>query len=293
MHDEPSLLVTPHLEVEPRIAVSQGIASEIGARLQVSSGNVRDAQVRVAFVEQRGNAKSATPLASLIRGGRGGEVRLKLLLSVLWIAVGEPHTVSMPNRVWAQLLGLEDPETRGSRRVADAFKWLVERKFLDVTREGGAPPVYRLLEETGSGRPYVVPGAAIGLARAKGEEWGHNRYIKVPPQLWTNGWLPALSGAALAMLLVLLTNGRGDRETWFTPQIAETRYRLSADTRQRGTSDLTSLGLLVIHRVPVSRTQTSMKRRRNLYELQLERLQAPPAEVAKPRRSKKVAGAQG
>jgi len=33
--------------------------------------------------------------------------------------------------------------------------------------------------------------------------WRH-RHIELPDTLWTNGWIATLSGAALAMLLVLI-----------------------------------------------------------------------------------------
>src|SRR5438105_691928 len=43
----------------------------------------RAAKIRFDFI--RHEAGALPPLASLLRGGRGGEVRLKLLLSLLWV----------------------------------------------------------------------------------------------------------------------------------------------------------------------------------------------------------------
>ena len=64
----------------------------------------RAAPVRRLFVE-RALPDSPPPLATLLRGGRGGEVRLKLYLSILWFAGGPPlmsHTQHvLGRRCWA------------------------------------------------------------------------------------------------------------------------------------------------------------------------------------------------
>src|SRR6266852_4842857 len=47
----------------------------------------RSARVRFGFVCRR-QGDGPPPLARVLRGGRGGEVRLKLLLTLLWVAGG-------------------------------------------------------------------------------------------------------------------------------------------------------------------------------------------------------------
>ncbi|HVF74574.1 MAG TPA: hypothetical protein VM938_05955, partial [Acidimicrobiales bacterium] len=71
-------------------------------------------------------------MTTMLRGGRGGAVRLKLYLSFLWFAAAPPHDVTYPARAWASLLGLEDPEARGARRIIDAITWLDAHDFVVV-----------------------------------------------------------------------------------------------------------------------------------------------------------------
>src|SRR5690242_17375576 len=74
------------------------------------------------------------PLARMIRGGRGGEVRLKLYLTMILVAVRPPYDIkNVPARVWAEMLDLEDPEGLGARRVSDALQWLAQRHFINLT----------------------------------------------------------------------------------------------------------------------------------------------------------------
>ena len=63
-------------------------------------GKGRSAQLRRIFIE-RADIGMPTPLARMIRGGRGGEVRLKTYMSMLFIAGKSPHDVSYPARAWA------------------------------------------------------------------------------------------------------------------------------------------------------------------------------------------------
>src|SRR5690349_10721147 len=77
------------------------------------------APVRTAFViAEEGRVRP--PMAELLSsttgsggGGRGGQVRLKLYLSLLWVCAKAPYEAIRPARAWAALLGLEDIEGRG------------------------------------------------------------------------------------------------------------------------------------------------------------------------------------
>ncbi len=259
------------------------MAGELSGRVKM-----RDAQLRTAFAEQRDSDGPDTPLARILRGGRGGEVRLKLLLSLLWIAVQEPHDVALPGRVWAELFGLDDPTSNGARRVAAAFRWLVKENFLDAKEEPGKPTRLLLKEETGLDRPYRIPGARIGQLRRAGQDWEVHRYVKIPKEVWTNGWIASLSGPALAMLLVLIVHARGGGQTdlWFAPNFADQRYRLSEDTRQRGLADLGTLQLVTIGKRPISRNRLTTVRLRNTYTLNDDALHAPAPTILPPRRTR-------
>ncbi len=85
------------------------------------------APVQATFVSLQPNLASSgeLPVLARLRGGRGGEVKLKTLLSALWIGVAEPHDMTLPGRVWAQLIGLPDPGGRGAQRINSAVRQLV------------------------------------------------------------------------------------------------------------------------------------------------------------------------
>lgn len=231
----------------------------------------RTAQVRRSFVEASDTKEGDPPLARLLRGGRGGAVRLKTYLSMLWLAASPPHDVSYPARAWATLLDLPDPDVKGARRVNEAVKWLEEHRFLSVESVPGHPNRVTLLEESGQGSAYSVPGEAYNRLSSKGaspEKLAGHRYLQIPPEFWTSGWLAVLSPAAIAMYLVLLCEqGRdqAERELWFSPERARERYTLSAETRSVGLNELRRAQLLTVRRRPVGADMFELRRYRNVY----------------------------
>jgi hypothetical protein len=253
--------------------LAMGLAERFWRRIRE-----RDAQLRVAFVEQRDPKGPDPMLATMMRrGGRGGGLRLKLFLSVLWIAVGEEHEVRYPARVWAELIGLPDPGGNGARRISATFRALEELNLVRGAPHSGRETVYRLLDERGTGGSYAVPGARIAALRAAEQAWEPHRYIKVPATLWRNGWMTELSGPAVAMLLVLLTHAGGnyERELWFSPQTADDRFRLSEDTRRRGLHELDDAGIVRTHRRPLRENSFASPRLRNTYTLRPGTLEKP------------------
>lgn len=233
----------------------------------------REAQIRRLFVARR-DPDEPTPLARQLRGGRGGHVRMKLYLSLIWFAANPPYDVTYPARAWAQLLDLPDPESAGARRINDAFAWLAEHEFIRSIPRPGLPSRIELLHESGTGRPYEVPGAAWGKLPpdASAEERDLARYVRLPPQFWTNGWLPVLSGSAVAMLLVLLAeigpNEPGEHEVWLSPDVALRRYDLSSDTRSAGFRELVDAGIVQVMRRTINPTAFDFRRMRNVYRYQ-------------------------
>lgn len=139
----------------------------------------------------------------------------------------------------------------------------------------GQPNRITLLDEGGRGVAYRLPGDAYNKARGTGEEWRH-RYIQIPDTLWTNGWLATLSGAALAMLLVLFGElGQRDAtktDIWFSPSRAQKIYGLSEDTRSKGLRELRTAGLITARKRAVSRDVLDFRRLRNTYRLELDKL---------------------
>lgn len=232
----------------------------------------RDAQLRRSFV-RRGQTEKPTPMMSMLRGGRGGEVRLKVYLSLLWIGVAPPHTVTYPARTWATLLGLADPPGRGARRVNEAMTWLERAGFVGVSGERGVPSTVMLKDESGSGATYTLPGPTIKRLQDADKPWNRHAYERVPVELWTNGWMAAMPGAALACFLVLRSvppprSGAPDTGSWFSPALLRDRYDMSDDTRQRGMRYLQDVGLVTLRKDALARTSADFQRTRNAYSLQ-------------------------
>lgn len=257
------------------VALSRQAAGEFAARLgtrRTDSG----APVRNQFVTSLSGELPG--LASLLRGGgRGGQTRLKLYLSLLWVCTAKPYEATYPARAWAALLGLEDPDTKGARRIQEAVRDLAERKFITVQDRGGRPSVLRVLEESGSGAEYIPPSEAYNLlrqAKAAQDLLQRHAYFKVPSKLWTEGHIAKLSGPGLAMLLVLLCERRGTvgGQVWFTPDIAKERFKLAPVTRTAGLQELRDLGLVETHKAPVAQDGTfiSFHRLRNVHTLTLQ-----------------------
>jgi hypothetical protein len=202
------------------------------------------------------NQASKAPLAPLLRGGRGGEVRLKLYLSILLLGVRKPHRVQLPPRSWAEILGLEDPDGNGARRVNDALRWLERHRLISTERPKGDPPIAWPLAEGGSGTQYVRPGDV------KGYTWA-----SLPVQFWQRGWILWLSSTAIAVLLILLELQRGkDSPETVAPRRLTERYGLSDESWSKGVSELKALGLVTANKA-TSGDHAERKRYRNNFKV--------------------------
>jgi hypothetical protein len=124
---------------------------------------------------------------------------------------------NLPNRIdtsvnrlaWLQGFAMGTPATeRGRRRVRRALKQLQEVGLIELTH--GRTVRVHLLREDGSGRRWKDPGTDPKDDQAGG-------YVQLPPELFTNGWLVALSGRALLAMLVLASVQRGDVWLWKVP----------------------------------------------------------------------------
>lgn len=268
----------------PRFELRRPTPLALSAAASVAKRNHdRALPLRRRFAERPDNIKKPTPLAQLLRGGRGGSVRLRLYLSYLWLGAAPPHELIYPARAWAELLDLKEPATAGARRIADAVRWLEKNQFVAVTNRAGAPNVVRLLSDTGSGKDYELPGAAYNRLRIKRPDIALiHRYIQLPAELWTSGWMAVLSPAALAMLIVLrIQVGAKDPDTeevWIAPDYADKTYLLAEETRTRGLRELARAGLITIQRRQLVTTDSfDFRRFRNVYQLNLAALGKPAA----------------
>ncbi|WP_433233871.1 hypothetical protein ACQP2H_31860 (plasmid) [Micromonospora sp. CA-248260] len=259
---------TPDPAPEIALRAAGDFARRIGKRRAAAGAPVRNVFVSAL-------ADEVPPLAALLRGGgRGGVVRLKLYLSLLWVCAAPPYQASYPARAWAALFGLPHYETKGVRRIQEATRDLVDHHFISVQDRGGKPSLLTLLDESGSGEIYIPPSDSynnLAARKAPLEVLQRHRYFKIPSWIWTSGYMARLSGPGLAMLLVLHEEQRGQagREVWFTPQLASDRFRLASSTRTAGIKELRDLGLVRTRKTVVSHDGSfiNFHRRRNVHAL--------------------------
>lgn len=213
-------------------------------------------QLPLGFARDRNRQDPSPPLAALMQGG--GEVRLKVLLSTLMMATKAPHSRKVSSKDLAAMLNLRDPEAAGARRVNKAFKDLEGLALVHRNREPGYVPTVTVLDLAGTGKEWD----ALKL---------QGTYITLPIDLWRRGWFIALSGRALAILIILkeLTHGRARNGAWVDP-IRKRQYGLSDDTWTRGCEELKRAGLLTVDEHVYS--ASGEPRRRNVYTLHLDRL---------------------
>lgn len=234
-----------------------------------------DIPIRKTFVRSL-DPETVPPLARIVsRGGRGGGLAVKLYIALIWRCSAKPYSTEIPARKWARLLALEDPNHKGARRVAKALKLLEELQLIELTTRRGEPSIICLKDESGDGSEYELPSTAYTKGRAD-----KDRYLKVSVKLWTKAYIQMLSSPALAMLLILLTEGSGDAEkgakegteVWWSTERFPLRYWISPAMRSRGTKDLIAAGLLYVRRQsvanPGSKKDFVRERVRNVYRLQ-------------------------
>jgi len=264
----------------------------------------RAAQVRVALL-LKSASNPTSPLGRIIRGGRGGKVRLKLYLSLIWLSAAPPHDSAYPSRAWATLLGLPDPAGLGARRINEAVRWLEANNFVTVELRPGHPNRVTLLDEVGEGDSYSVPGERTralkeaGRARVGDPEFDRHRYIQLPAEFWTSGRFSVLSTPAVAMYMILLSEKGANpdsTELWLSPRVAAERYGLSSDTRAAGFDELRRAGMVEVRRRHVSSGIFDVTRYRNVYKLLTdgtpsagEALPAPTARTSRTTRTRKGA----
>jgi hypothetical protein len=248
-------------------------AERLGARRRDAGAPVRTIFASDETVERPTLAQLLSG-GSAGGGGRGGQLRVKLYLSLLWVCAKTPYDVARPARAWSALLGLPDPENRGVRRVQQTFRELQDRHLVRLEDRGGFPTRVLVLGEKGDGRAYrPAPDAHSALLRKQADEevLREHRYFRVPSSLWTDGHIAKLGGPGLAMLLAVLSERRGQSEpgVWFSPARATARFGFAASTRSQGLAELRALGLLrtTIRTVSENGAYIDFARRRSVHEI--------------------------
>ncbi|WP_315093262.1 hypothetical protein [uncultured Cellulomonas sp.] len=256
-----------------QLLAAKEFADRLGSRRRAAG-----APIRTIFVADETALR--TPLATLLSGpesgggGRGGQLRVKLYLSLLWICAKKPYDVARPARAWAALLGLPDHEGSGVRRIQQAFRDLESRGFIQLQEQGGRPSNAVLRSERGDGTAFVpAPEAHSVLQKNNADEAAlrEHRYFRVPSTLWTDGHIARLKGPSLAMLLALLSERRGAESgaVWFSPERARERFGIATSTRREGLEHLRELGLVTTTSRIVSENGAYIDwaRRRNVHEV--------------------------
>lgn len=291
---EPAEALAPRPAGGPPEAVAADAPAEfarrLGRRRQDAGAPVRNlfvADDRDGVRPQMAQLLSSTTNTSVGGGGRGGQLRLKLYLSLLWICAKPPHEVVRPARAWAGLLGLDDPAGRGTRRVQDAMRDLQERNMVVIRNRGSAANGVTPLIEWGTGQPYSTPPEAYNHFQLRGaspETLAAHRYFRLPSSLWTSGLIARLGGPGLAMLLVLRCEQQGTdgKPVWFSPDRALNRFGLAESTRRQGLDQLRAEGLVtsVQQRLSESGDFIDVYRRRLVHTLTMESDDGPAATPA-------------
>jgi len=184
--------------------------------------------IRKTFVQQgKGRVRTPGPLASLVRSH--DERALDVYLLAHAVCSGGNFDVTLPVAVWARTIALSNSPS-GRSTTSKAFRRLDDLSVVSRCRDGSRSKV-TLLDESGSGDPYVHPGAA------------KEPYLKLPHAYWIDAWHHKLGLRAKAVLLVALSLDDG----FVLPiERAPNWYGFSADTVNRGLLDLRGADLLQV-----------------------------------------------
>ncbi|SDD03300.1 hypothetical protein [Microbacterium enclense] len=235
----------------------------------------RDAcPLRRSFVE-RETSEAPTPLAQLLRtredvGGKGGALRITLLMTLIWVNARQPYSTSRVAAYWAELLGRDDPHGEGARAVRDCLHELDDRGVIQLHSKGPRTEIILRNESApfttdGGPTPYTAP-------------YGVEPYIPVPRAFWTEGLVAKLSGAGVAMYLCALALTRTDEHEFFiATQFFENSFGISRSSRKRGLAELAEHGVITTRVQEQSMDLVTRRRvRRNVYRL-TKTYRLPPA----------------
>lgn len=268
-------------EIDDRVidrAIQRG--NELGQRVRG-----RKLQLRKSFVRRAGAAETLPPA---VRLNRASASYLKLALTVVWASAGrgidrrdlpstprlraateerrrqeaagwpasmlrllpsDPHTTAFPLADYAVVIGLDKPKAAGSAAVRRGIQYLESERLVRADRRKGTVPTLQLRREDGTDQAYTLP-ADSRTANPEG------RYMTLPPTLWTNGWMAALSGRALLVLLALVVQQDLDPTgtVFVAPSIRDGLYGLTEDTFSRGAFELEYYGLVTRIVAPARRS---------------------------------------
>ncbi len=191
--------------------------------------------LRTEFLQQGPQAEPRPgPLAALVRNGDRRGFDLYLLLKA--IASAPPFNSHRGAAVWARALR-HTGVTATDQTISKIWNRLEKYRLIKRGRHGRLADV-TLLREDGSGRRYTHPGDKNGRSRSE------DRYLKLPVDYWLDAedeWSSTLALPAKAVLLI----GLSLSPNFVLPiEKAKPWYGISADTAQRGITELDRRGLV-------------------------------------------------
>lgn len=269
---------SPYLTMDDRLRLE--LAQEAGANLarRLSRGGLplRNCPIRTEFLRRNNEHDAVPPMMAMLGsgGGRGGGVRLKLYLSLLWASPGGDHDTKFEATDWARLMGLPRYSTNGKRRVYEALNWLADHNFIEKHGRPGLPSTVVVLDESGSGASYTKPSSLS----SKG---GEPSYRQLQSAWWTNAWVAALSGRALAFWLVLMdesNNGTKPDDVWLSESQTSRKYVISPYLRQRAMKELKHFDLITTRR-ELMREAFDVKSSRTRIKVHIEELERSPVDI--------------
>lgn len=209
------------------------------------------------FARDRVGDPPSPPLARLL--ARRGTTQLRVYLLMLMVATATPHSTERAAYDVATMLGMGDSEG-ARRRVDHAFRGLAELRLIERVPIPGRTTRTTILHPRGDGAPW--DSASLSPP-----------YITLPLSLWKQGWVIALSGRALCVLIALrdLTGGRTGDSAWADGE-RKRQYGISEDSWTRGSRELVDAGLLTV--TSDVKTSHNQRRRRNIYTLHLDVLES-------------------
>lgn len=190
-------------------------------------------------------------------GGSGGEVRLKLWLTLVLQHNSQDDWIDLDRftvRMLAGVFGLDEDISKGAEAVRRAYRWLADNNYIEI--EGG-----RLKK---SGRVRVTTEAALFLpdrymkvprvspegksSEPPYEEFPsyHDSYCRVPLEVWSRGWMGYLRASELMVLIILckLNENRRSKPIEVFARRRQQRFGLSDSMWSQGAKGLERRGIL-------------------------------------------------
>lgn len=273
--NDPPTNVNLSADDDLRLELAEKASAKLAQRLNRRNRDLRDCPIRTEFLRRRSERSPVPPMMAMLGsgGGRGGDVRLKLYLSLLWASPGGRHDTDFLAADWAQLLGLPRFSTKGKRRVYEALNWLAAHRFIEKQERPGLPSRIVVLHESGSGVAYSKPSS-------QAPKGGEPTYRRLQSAWWTNTWLAAVSGRALAFWLVLMdesNNGTKADDVWLSESQTSRKYAISPYLRQRAMRELKYFDLITTRR-EFTREAFDVTSSRTRISVHIEELERSPAD---------------